>query len=109
MAQSIYYLGRSIAPLYIHMDPIIARGITVAFYIVLTMVLILAGKYLGKMAYTWYWNIDPAAYRPTCAQDAAAADQVSLSQAQDAGRLVGAWLGFLAGAALTACALKSQM
>jgi hypothetical protein len=102
------------APMYIHT---MNDTILLAVYIILTIGLILVGKLAGKVAYTAYMGIDPTAYTasidpttctygdagPSCVKKTAAEiDTAALLRAQEDGRWVGAWIGFLVGGTLSA-------
>ena len=83
---------------------------------VLTVVLILFGKYVGKITYGWYWELDPNSYqtykgevcsysgaKTTCTEktdEQLRAESKEMAEAD--GRWAGAWLGFFIGASLTA-------
>ncbi len=87
------------------------------FYIVLTIVLILFGKFVGKVAYGLYWDLDPSSYKSTyddqvCSINALGQQKCepktdaqkateSRVRAEEDGRWVGAWMGFLIGGVLS--------
>jgi hypothetical protein len=93
-------------------------ALILAMYIALTIVLILVGKLMGKVAYSLYWSIDPKSYtnsvpREECSMNPTAKemqcvpksqaqiDQEAREMAEADGRFVGAWIGFLIGGVLS--------
>ncbi len=83
--------------------------IVLVFYIILTIVLILFGKLVGKTAYGWYWSIDPGSYQMDNHWDLHGEknktpeqlNKEALERAEEAGRSTGAWIGFLIGGVLS--------
>lgn len=95
-----------------------ADVLILVFYIILTIILILFGKLVGKTMYGWYWSIDSGSYKSYAAQEVCAFDKASgehkctpkteeeinkesLERAEEDGRWVGAWIGFLIGGVLS--------
>lgn len=88
-----------------------------AFYIVLTIILILFGRLIGKVLYGLYWNLDPASYRSsipaekctitpgggsTCVpKTPEEINREAQDRAEEDGRYVGAMIGFLIGGVLS--------
>lgn len=77
---------------------------TIALCIILTIILIVAGRYIGEYVYPLYWMNAPKGWRSTDDKDVYA-QLDALYNSPVAGQAYGMWAGFFVGAAITAFAV----